>query len=155
MTMLDTFTEDRNVAPALGEFVSVNVRARILIVDDDPHFLRILQRMLLEEDLQATTCTNSCEALGLLRSGKFGLVISDLRMPGCDGLHLLEAIRNAGNKIPVIILTAYGEPENYLEALNAGATEFLNKLMDFSDLLTVVRRCLNRTSPPRPHPPTV
>ena len=57
-------------------------------------------------------------------SGSFNLIICDLRMPDCDGLNLLQAIRSAGNEIPVIILTAYGEVDTYLEAMNAGATEY-------------------------------
>ncbi len=132
-------------APETSGILSERIGGRILMIDDDPHFLRILQRILSEEKFQATACSNSCEALGLLRSGKFNLVICDLRMPGCDGLNLLQAIRGEGNNIPVIILTAYGEADNYLEAINAGATEFLNKPMNSAELLEVVRRCLARS----------
>jgi DNA-binding response OmpR family regulator len=63
-------------------------------------------------------------------------------MPGGDGLNLLREIRGEGNSIPVIILSAYGEAETHLEALNAGALEYLNKPIDAKDLMAVVRRCL-------------
>jgi len=63
-------------------------------------------------------------------------------MPDCDGLNLLQAIRSAGNEIPVIILTAYGEVDTYLEAMNAGATEYLNKPIKSEELVQVVRNCL-------------
>jgi DNA-binding NtrC family response regulator len=131
--------------PATGGAAGEGIRGRILMIDDDPHFLRILQRILSEEKFQSTTCSNPCAALELLRSGKFNLIICDLRMPDCDGLNLLHAIRGSGNDIPVIILTAYGEVDSYLEAMNAGATEYLNKPINSDELLDVVRRCLTRS----------
>ena len=65
-------------------------------------------------------------------------------MPECDGLNLLQAIRGSGNEIPVVILTAYGEVDTYLEAMNAGATEYLNKPIKSEELVLVVRKCLRR-----------
>jgi DNA-binding NtrC family response regulator len=135
-----------DVSPKVIETIGNATGSRILMIDDDPHYLRILQRILAEEKFQATTCSNPCEALESLRSDNFDLIICDLRMPDCDGLNLLQAIRNGGNDIPVIILTAYGEVESYLEAMNAGATEYLNKPMKSEELLAVVRRCLNRSN---------
>jgi DNA-binding NtrC family response regulator len=120
------------------------VGGRILIIDDDPHFLRVLQRILSGEKFLVTATSNSCEAVELLRSGNFELIICDLRMPDCDGLNLLHAIRGAGNDIPVIILTAYGEVDTYLEAMNAGATEYLNKPTNSDELIGVVRGCLRK-----------
>jgi len=116
----------------------------ILIIDDDPHFLRVLNRMLSSEKFKVTATSNPCEALGLLRCGNFNLIICDLRMPECDGLNLLQAIRGGGSEVPVIILTAYGEVDTYLEAMNAGATEYLNKPIKSEELFRVVRNCLNR-----------
>ena len=128
-------------APRVGE-----TGGSILIIDDDPHFLRILQRILSEAGYQPTTCPNSREALGLVRSGKFNLIICDLRMPECDGLDVLRAIREGGNAVPVIILTAYGEVESYLDAMNAGAAEYLNKPVMSEDLIDAVRRCMSRVN---------
>ena len=127
-----------------GGSVGEELSGRILIIDDDPHFLRVLQRILSGEKFEVSATSNSCEALGLLRSGNFNLIICDLRMPDCDGLNLLQAIRSAGNEIPVIILTAYGEVDTYLEAMNAGATEYLNKPIKSDELVKVVRNCLRR-----------
>lgn len=128
----------------VGGIVDVQISGRILIIDDDPHFLRILKRILSGEKFQVTATSNPCEALGLLRSGNFNLIICDLRMPDCDGLNLLQGIRSAGNEIPVIILTAYAEVDAYLEAMNAGATEFLNKPIKSEELIPIVRKCLCR-----------
>ncbi len=120
----------------------MELTGRILLVDDDPHFLRVLARILSGEKFLVTSTGGACDALELLKSTQFDLIISDLRMPDCDGLSFLEALRQAGNKVPVIILTAYGEVDTYLAAMNAGATEYLNKPIHSDELLRVVRSCL-------------
>lgn len=125
---------------------SAEISGRILIIDDDPHFLRVLQRILSGEKFSVTSTSNPCDAVGLLRSGNFNLIICDLRMPDCDGLNLLHVIRGSGNEIPVIILTAYGEVDTYLEAMNAGVTEYLNKPIKSEELVTVVRNCLRKVN---------
>jgi CheY-like chemotaxis protein len=123
--------------------VSEELTGRILVVDDDPHFLRVLSRILSGEKFQVTPAPGACEAIDLLRASSFDLVISDLRMPDCDGLNLLQEVRRGGNEVPIIILTAYGEVDTYLEAMNAGATEYLNKPIKSDELLRVVRSCLH------------
>jgi DNA-binding NtrC family response regulator len=127
-----------------GAESGAQLSGRILVVDDDPHFLRVLQRMLAAERFTVSATANSCHAVELLRCGNFDLIICDLRMPDCDGLNILHTLRTAGNEIPVIILTAYGEVETYLEAMNAGATEYLNKPINSNELLSVVRDCLRK-----------
>jgi DNA-binding NtrC family response regulator len=124
----------------MGEEIS----GSILIIDDDPHFLRVLHRILSSQKFAVTATSNPCDAVELLRSGSFNLIICDLRMPDCDGLNLLQLIRGGGNEIPVIILTAYGEVDTYLEAMNAGATEYLNKPIESDELVLVVRNCLRK-----------
>jgi len=127
-----------------GGSVGEEINGRILIIDDDPHFLRVLQRILSGEKFVVMATSNSCDAIEFLRSNNFDLIICDLRMPDCDGLNVLQAIRSAGNEIPVIILTAYGEVDTYLEAMNAGATEYLNKPIKSEELVQVVRECLRK-----------
>jgi DNA-binding NtrC family response regulator len=116
--------------------------ARILIVDDDPYFLRVLSRILTGENFQVKTAEGAVEAAQLLQQNAFDLVISDLRLPDGDGLSILQEIRRSGSEMPVVILTAYGEVDSYLEAMNAGATEYLNKPVKSEELLVVVRSCL-------------
>ena len=118
------------------------VTGRILIVDDDPYFLRILSRILSGENFQVKTAEGASQAAQALHENSFDLVISDLRLPDGDGVSILHEIRKAGMEIPVVILTAYGEVDNYLEAMNAGATEYLNKPVKSDELIAVVRRCL-------------
>jgi two-component system, response regulator, stage 0 sporulation protein F len=126
---------------------AAKLTGRILVVDDDPCFLRILSRILTNENFQVTTTTDACEAVESLGTMPFDLIISDLRMPECDGLSLLQAVRKAGFDIPIIILTSFGDVETYLEAMNAGATEYLNKpTKSFDEMLRVIRTCLNKSN---------
>ena len=141
--MWETLSKSEWKAEEAKEPVGQELTGRILVVDDDPHFLRVLSRVLSGENFQVTAAAGACEAIEILRSAKFDLIICDLRMPECDGLNFLQAVRQAGNDVPVIILTAYGEVETYLEAMNAGATEYLNKPIKSEDLLKVVRSCLH------------
>ena len=140
---VEHFEPDRGLEA--GGPVLEAISGRVLIVDDDPHFLRILHRILSSEKFVVAATSNSCEALGLLRSSNFELVICDLRMPDCDGLSLLQAVRSTGNKTPVIILTAYDDVDTYLEAVNAGATEYLNKSIKSEELVSVVRNCIRKS----------
>ena len=134
-----------------GGSIGEEITGRILIIDDDPHFLRVLQRILSAEKFGVTATSNPCDAIGLLRSGIFNLIICDLRMPDCDGMSILQAIRSGGSEIPVIILTAYGEVDTYLEAMNAGATEYLNKPIKSDELVQIVRNCLRKGNYRRKH----
>jgi DNA-binding NtrC family response regulator len=128
------------------DLANKDLTGRVLVIDDDPHFLRVLSRILTAEKFKVTTAAEPCEAIDLLRTEVFDVVISDLRMPECDGLNLLQAVRGAGNTVPVIILTAYGEVDTYLEAMNAGATEYLSKPIKSDELVKVVRSCLRKSN---------
>jgi len=115
---------------------------RILIVDDDPYFLRVLSRILSGENFQVKTAEGAAQAAQVLKENSFDIVISDLRLPDGDGLSVLQQVRKAGLEVPVVILTAYGEVDSYLEAMNAGVTEYLNKPVKSEELIAVVRNCL-------------
>jgi len=115
---------------------------RILVVDDDPCFLHVLARILKTADLQVCCATDASEGMRILHDRPIDVVISDMRMPECDGVHFVQQIRATDNKVPVIILTAYDELDTYLEALKAGANEYLYKPVETEELLRTVRTCL-------------
>ncbi|MFB3923022.1 MAG: response regulator [Terriglobia bacterium] len=121
--------------------------ARILVVDDDPYFLRVISRILSGESFQVTTAEGASQATQILKEHTFDIVISDLRLPDGDGLSILQQARSAGLEVPVVILTAYGEVDSYLEAMNAGVTEYLNKPVKSEELIAVVRSCLQARAP--------
>ncbi len=135
---------NRQLQTELADGAVKVLNGHILLVDDDPHFLRVLARLLKAEDFQVRCASGAAEALRMLGSCHIDVVISDMRMPECDGVHLMQQIHAAENDVPVIILTAYDEVDNYLEALNAGANEYLRKPVDTKKLLDVVRACLRR-----------
>lgn len=124
-------------------------KARILIVDDDPFFLRVITRILTREHFEVEAASGAEEAVRILKGQKFDVMVSDLRLPDGDGISLVESLRRAGDSTPVVILTAYGEVDSYLEAMNAGANEYLNKPVRSEDLIRVLRNCLRACSEPR------
>lgn len=130
------------------------MQGRILIVDDDQFFTKVLSILLSRQAFEVSSAPGVDRAMELLRDKSFDAIVTDLRMPGSsDGLTLLEKVRATNRTIPVIILTGYGEVDNYLKAMNAGATEYLNKPVKSEDLLAIIRSYLNldrRAAPGKP-----
>ena len=101
---------------------------RILIVDDEPDMLKLLSMIITEKTpYQVTTTNNPLEALELVRKIAFDLVIADLKMPGLDGIELLDAVKRVDEDIPFIIITAYSTVEAAAEAIQKGGFDFLTK----------------------------
>lgn len=116
------------------------VEGRLLIVDDDAFFCRVLTILLTRQAFEVRCAAGVEAAMELLAGQRFDAIVTDLRMPGStDGLTLLENVRAVNKTIPVIILTGYGEVDNYLRAMNLGATEYLNKPVKSDDLLAIIR----------------
>jgi len=101
---------------------------KILIVDDEPDMLKLLSMILKEKTpYEVVTTNNPMEALELAKQGGFDLVITDLKMPGLDGVELLEGIKRIDEDMPVIIITAYGTIEAATETMRKGAFDFITK----------------------------
>lgn len=123
-------------------------KGHILIVDDDRFFTKVLRIILTGEHFQVSSALSLAEARALLNKTRFDVIISDLRMPdGDDGLSLLEQLRAEGNPVPFIMLTGYGEVSNYMVAMNAGATEYLNKPVQAQELFAAIENCLHPRKP--------
>jgi DNA-binding response OmpR family regulator/predicted regulator of Ras-like GTPase activity (Roadblock/LC7/MglB family) len=116
---------------------------RILVVDDEPNVVKTCARMLELEGFAVRGATDGSEAVDLYRREHFDLVLTDLKMPGMDGLRVLETIKLHNPRAAVAILTAYGTKENVVEALKLGACEFLEKPLDAKTLVAAVRRTLD------------
>jgi len=118
---------------------------RILLVDDDSGMLRTLQLLLEDEGgFAVETATSGVAALDVLttRSG-IQLVLSDLSMPGMDGIELLSRTREVRPGLPVMLMTAYGTVQSAVEAMKAGAFQYLTKPVDPDELLLQVERALD------------
>ena len=116
---------------------------RLLIVDDEPDMLKLLSMIIREKTpYVAVTTNNPLEALEFAKKGGFDLVIADLKMPGLDGIELLEAIKKADEEIPVIIMTAYGTVESAMETMRKGAFDFITKPFKKEQMLYTIDKAL-------------
>jgi DNA-binding NtrC family response regulator len=116
--------------------------ARILVVDDEPAIRKLFQWMLKNAGYQVITASNGDEALELLGKEKFSLVISDLRMPGLNGLDVLKASKKISAETQVIIASGYVEPDVISNCMQLGAAHLLEKPFTINHLLTTVNLVL-------------
>jgi len=116
---------------------------RILIVDDDPHLRKLLQKYLSEQGLEADAVENGSELDQHLCDNKVDLIVLDLMLPGEDGLSIARRIR-LGSDIPIIILSARGEDVDRIVGLEIGADDYLPKPFNPRELLARIRAVLRR-----------
>lgn len=112
----------------------------ILIVDDEENARLGLSKLLAHEGYEVASAANGQEALEYLRRSKVQLVISDINMPGMNGLLFLRELSRNYPSLHVIMITAYGGVESYLEAMNYGAFEYLHKPVKLEELKLVMRK---------------
>ncbi|MGE5811402.1 MAG: sigma-54-dependent transcriptional regulator [Ignavibacteria bacterium] len=116
---------------------------KLLIVDDEPDMLKLLSMIVKEKTpYEVSTTNNPLEALELSKQGGFDLVIADLKMPGLDGMELLDIVKQANEDIPVIIITAYGTVESALETMRKGAFDFITKPFRKEQILYTIDKAL-------------
>jgi FixJ family two-component response regulator len=112
------------------------------LVDDDLPFLRALARLLRASGLTVATYESAEALLSELRAESVGCVVTDLMMPGMDGMVLQQALREMGNSMPVLFLTGHGDIPASVRAMRGGAEDFLTKTASKEELLEAVRRAL-------------
>ncbi|HSD10892.1 MAG TPA: sigma-54 dependent transcriptional regulator [Candidatus Binatia bacterium] len=115
---------------------------RVLVVDDDRRMRRTLQIVIEHMGLASAGAADPDEAREQLRTARFDLVLTDLKMPGTSGIELLEEIRADHPKLPVILITAYGTIQTAIEAMRKGASDYVLKPFDNDSLELVIRRAL-------------
>jgi len=116
---------------------------KILIVDDEPDMLKLLSMMLRDKTgYQISTTNNPLEAVELAKQGGYALVITDLKMPGLDGIELLDAIKKEDPDIPVIFITAYATVESATEAIQKGGFDFISKPFRKEQILFTIDRAM-------------
>lgn len=115
---------------------------KILVVDDEEGARDLFNTILTDEGYDVSLASGGEEALGLFKNNPFNLVITDIKMPGMDGLQLLQEIRKMGSKTDVIMVTAYGEVESYLKAMSLGSAEYINKPIRIKELKRIVHKIL-------------
>ncbi len=121
-------------------------RSRILVVDDDPDIRELLSDRLQLMRLEVACAGDGEEALALLRQEAPPLTLLDLQLPRVNGMEVLQAIRREGIDTTVIVITAWATPERAVEAMRAGAYDFIPKPLDPAHLEVVINKALERDS---------
>jgi DNA-binding NtrC family response regulator len=117
-------------------------KAHLLIIDDDAHTLASLARAFRLAGHEATVCDSAARALELIRSQRFDVILSDVVMPGKDGLSLLEDVKAAGIATPVVMISGQANIEMAVRATRLGAVDFLEKPISTDKLLVTVENAL-------------
>ncbi|MFO1339741.1 MAG: sigma-54 dependent transcriptional regulator [Burkholderiaceae bacterium] len=128
----------------------------VLVVDDEPDLLTLYELTLLREGYEVETAASVTDAWARLQERVFRLVITDMRMPDGSGMDLMQRLEAARRPEKVIVITAYGSAENAVEALKAGAFDYLTKPVDLRQFRAVVAGAMGRAAPtaaPRPGAP--
>ncbi len=119
-------------------------RLRLLFVDDDPKAGSLMRRFCEGSRFECVVHDDPRAALADFERAGADLVVTDLRMPGMDGIELVRRIRARDEEVPVIIITAYSTLDDAIEALRLGAADFIKKPFDMEELLLVAERTLER-----------
>src|SRR4030042_3745482 len=122
-----------------------NTKYVILIGDDEEGIREGLSRLLEDEGYAVLAAESGEQALGILQQKHIDLVLTDMRMPGMDGIELLKKIHERYSHINVVILTGYGQIETYIEAMNFGAIEYVSKPFKINELKFIVSKILGNS----------
>jgi two-component system, OmpR family, response regulator len=126
---------------------------KILVIEDDRTVGQYVKRGLEEQRYQADLVEDGLEGLRLASGGLYDLILLDLRLPGMTGLEVIRTLRDRGNTTPILILTAQDSVEFKVQALRAGADDYVTKPFSFEELLARVEALSRR--PKQMAPPTL
>ena len=115
----------------------------LLIVEDEAKMLRLLELNLAEEGYTVHSAGDGEVGLTRLRQESIDLVVTDLKLPGMDGLEFLQEVKRIDASIPVVVMTAYGTVETAVEAMKAGASDYVLKPFSLEEIKLVIRKELD------------
>jgi two-component system, NtrC family, nitrogen regulation response regulator GlnG len=115
---------------------------KVWIVDDDKSIRWVLEKALQKTDVEIQSFANPDDVLKKIRNEEPDVIISDIRMPGMDGITLLEKVKQQSPSVPVIIMTAYSDLERAVSAFQGGAFEYLSKPFDVDEVVSLVQRAI-------------
>ena len=118
----------------------------ILIVDDEPNYLVILSELLRDEGFEIFTASGGEKGLALVQDVDLDLVITDMQMPGMDGLQFLQAIKKINKDLPVVMITAFAEVDKAVAAMQAGAFNYLAKPFSNDELIVTINKAVQHYS---------
>ncbi|HET9623799.1 MAG TPA: sigma-54 dependent transcriptional regulator, partial [Kofleriaceae bacterium] len=117
-------------------------RGRILVVDDEANARTALGELLHDEGFEVETAADAFKAIGKYEDFDPHIVLTDLRMPGMSGIELLNKVRGGEQPAEVIVMTGFGDVSSAVEAMRAGAADYLTKPLNFDELLVVLDKVL-------------
>ncbi|MDD5284575.1 MAG: response regulator transcription factor [Desulfuromonadaceae bacterium] len=117
---------------------------KILVVEDEKKVASFIKRGLADEDYNVTVCHDGVDGLEQALSGDYNLVILDVSLPKKDGIAVVNELRTAGNRVPVLMLTARNATEDVVAGLDAGSDDYLTKPFAFAELQARVRALIRR-----------
>ena len=120
---------------------------QVLIIDDEPDIRELLELTLGRMNLETRAAANLSEGRHLLNEFKFDLCLTDMRLPDGNGMDMVRHIQENYPQLPVAVITAYGNIETAVQALKAGAFDFVSKPVDINDLRNIVRSALKVNQP--------
>ena len=119
-------------------------RPRVLVVDDEVNIRNALVKILGGRGFHATAAASAHEALGLVEQGQYQVVVTDLRLPGMDGIDLIKSLKASHPDIEVIVVTAFGAVETAVEAMKQGAYDYITKPIDHPRLALLIEKAVER-----------
>ncbi|HJV67131.1 MAG TPA: response regulator [Geomonas sp.] len=119
---------------------------KILVVDDEENARLGLSRLLAKEGFLVDSVANGFEALNYLREQEVNLIVTDINMPEMNGITFLKELNRSHPQSNVIMITAYGGVESYIEAMNLGAFEYINKPVKIDELKSILKKIFKENS---------
>lgn len=120
-------------------------KKRILVIDNEEGICRMIEAVLTDHGFEVAACTRSFEAVEKFAPGQWDLVISDVKMPGMNGLEVLQKVKEKDPAVPVVMITAFATVEMSIQALRRGAYDMLTKPFEPEELLYRVKNALEQT----------
>ncbi len=117
-------------------------RPRVLVVDDEESIRDLLSQTLALADYDVDVASDGLDALDRMRMGRYSLLITDLKMPGLDGLTMIGAARQLNAQLPVVVITGFSTEDSAIEAANLGVSGYLTKPFEVPKVLEVAARAL-------------
>ena len=124
----------------------VKLAKRILVVDDEENARIALSKLLAKEGFLVDSVANGYEALNYLRQQEVNLIVTDINMPEMNGIAFLKELNKNFPDSNVIMITAYGGVESYIEAMSLGAYEYINKPVKIDELKTILKKIFKEST---------
>ncbi|MBU1566393.1 MAG: sigma-54 dependent transcriptional regulator, partial [Proteobacteria bacterium] len=118
----------------------------ILVVDDEPNYLVVLSELLKDEGFEVFTAADGLAGLKIIDAVDLDIVITDMQMPGMNGLQLLDKIKEKNQDLPVVVITAFAEVDKAVQAMQAGAFNYLAKPFSNEELIITLKKAAHHYS---------